>query len=199
MTGNALAGIIFYVFATLSLVFSLVVILARHPVYSVLALVATFICSAVLWLLLQAEFLALVLIFLYVGAVMTLFLFVVMMLNPGMMPANEGFSRLLPVAGLLMAALLGFMLMVFMPMYFDLGKTSFVFHDASYQNLTKIAELLFKHYLLSFEAAGVLLVVSIVAAIALAFHGRRAETLAQSRSKQIRVTQADRLRIVQGD
>ena len=94
--------VVFYVFATLTVAAAAMVVFSRNPMHSVLFLVLCFVSSAVLWLLLQAEFLALLLIFVYVGAVMTLFLFVVMMLNVDLAKLKQGFVRYLPYAALLM-------------------------------------------------------------------------------------------------
>src|SRR3990172_5095255 len=103
--------IVFYFFSAVLIFSALMVITARHPVRGVLFLVLAFFASAVLWMLLQAEFLALVLIFVYVGAVMTLFLFVVMMLNIDISPKNQAFVRYLPF-GLFMVALLLFIILI---------------------------------------------------------------------------------------
>lgn len=199
MISALLPKILFYLFACLTLVSAMFVILLRNPVHSVMSLVATFVCSAVLWLLLQAEFLALVLVFLYVGAVMTLFLFVVMMLNIDLAPLQERYSRLMPIAAVIMLVFLGFLLMVFSPMHFATGQESFVFQGPGYHNLSAIGKLLFTQYILPFEATGVLLLVAIVSAIALAFTGRRSNTLSQNISSQVKVSKMDRLRIVEGD
>lgn len=199
MIAALLPKILFYLFACLTLVFAILVILLRNPVHSVMSLVATFVCSAVLWLLLQAEFLALVLVFLYVGAVMTLFLFVVMMLNIDLAPMQERYSRLMPIAAVVMLVFLGFLLMVFSPMHFAAGQEPFVFQGPGYHNLSAIGKLLFTQYILPFEATGVLLLVAIVSAIALAFTGRRSNTLSQNISSQVKVSKMDRLRIVEGD
>ena len=199
MFAALLPKILFYVFACFTLVFAILVIVLRNPVHSVMSLVATFVCSAVLWLLLQAEFLALVLVFLYVGAVMTLFLFVVMMLNIDLAPMQERYSRLMPIAAVVMLVFLGFLLMVFSPMHFAAGQEPFVFQGPGYHNLSEIGKLLFTQYVLPFEATGVLLLVAIVSAIALAFTGRRSNTLSQNIASQVKVSKMDRLRIVEGD
>src|ERR1700730_16324292 len=102
--------VIFYIFSTILLFSGVMVLTSRHPVRGVLFLVLAFFASAGLWILLQAEFLALVLIFVYVGAVMTLFLFVVMMINIDIASLREGFVRYLPVGALVVVLLIGLML-----------------------------------------------------------------------------------------
>lgn len=94
---EAVYQIVFYLFAIALISSAIMVVFSRNPVYSILFLVLAFFCSAVLWLLIEAEFLSLILIFVYVGAVMTLFLFVVMMLNIDLAPLREGFVRYLPL------------------------------------------------------------------------------------------------------
>lgn len=191
-----LQTIVFYIFASLLLGNAAMVILSKNPVRAVLFLIATFFCASVLWMLLQAEFLALVLIFVYVGAVMTLLLFVVMMLNIDIAPLREGFVRTLPVALLAMGVLMGVMLYMFVPKHFELGALPLNQQAADYSNTAVLGQVLYTRYLLPFELAGVLLLVSIVAAISLAFHGRKSNTKAQVMAAQHAVRKKDRLHIV---
>src|SRR5688572_26614837 len=113
--------IIFYFFSAVLLLASLIVIVSRNPVQGVLFLVLAFFASAVLWMILQAEFLALALIFVYVGAVLTLFLFVVMMINIDLASIQSGFVRYLPAGVLVILMLLGLMLFVIGPKHFGLS------------------------------------------------------------------------------
>ncbi|HYF97478.1 MAG TPA: NADH-quinone oxidoreductase subunit J, partial [Coxiellaceae bacterium] len=137
-------------------------------------------------------FLALVLIFVYVGAVMTLFLFVVMMLNIDMASHRDGFVRSLLWGLIVMAVLVGLMLMALWPSNGMSGATVV----ESGNNIENLGLLLFSDYLYPFEVAGVILLVAIIAAISLAFYGRKPDTKTQSISKQHLVTKASRLRII---
>src|SRR5271163_4365119 len=101
--------IVFYIFATLAVASALVVVSVRNPVRSVLALVVTFFAMAGVWMILSAEFLSLILLLVYVGAVMTLFLFVVMMLNADTTGSREGFTRYLPFGILVVLLIVGLM------------------------------------------------------------------------------------------
>lgn len=191
--------IIFYFFALCTVAAASMVVFSRNPLHSVLYLVACFVSSAVLWMLLQAEFLALVLIFVYVGAVMTLFLFVVMMLQVDLVHLREGFVRYLPYALIIMLILLAMLVMVFMPANFPLSGLSILHHSSSYSNTLQLGEVLYTHYILSFELAGAILFAAIVAAISLSFVGRKPGTKAQKISKQLQANKANRLRLVKDD
>ena len=197
MIESFLPEILFYVFAVLTVCAALVVVFARNPVYAVLALVAAFVTSAVLWLLLQAEFLALVLVFLYVGAVMTLFLFVVMMLNIDQAPKQEGFIRYMPVGILMFFSLLGLFIYAFLPMNYSAANTTFHFSGIGSDNLKVIANLLFTKYVYAFEVTGALLLVAIISTISLVFNERRKSSKSQDIARQIDATKRDRLRVVQ--
>jgi len=188
--------ILFYVFATITVLAALAVISVRNPVYAALFLVLTFFSSAGIWVLLEAEFLAITLILVYVGAVMVLFLFVVMMLDVNVEPLNEGFTRYLPVGLLVALVMLGEMFLV-------LGAKRFGFdrfpapepHPQGYSNTKEVGELLYTQYLYPFEIAAVILLVAIIAAIALTMR-KRPETRYQDPSKQVQVKKEDRLKIV---
>ncbi len=186
--------ILFYFFAA-SVVFSaLRVITARNPLHSVMFLVLAFVSSSGIWLLLEAEFLAIALVLVYVGAVMVLFLFVVMMLDINIEKLRKDFLQWLP-AGTLLATL------IVVQMSFVLGdeKTSegmtAVKHAADYSNTKEIGRLLYTDYVYPFELAAVLLLVAMVAAIALTFRRRR-DSRRQDISWQVNVKRNDRVRII---
>src|SRR5262249_21723179 len=130
--------IIFYIFSAVLLFSGVMVITSRHPVRGVLFLVLSFFASSALWMMVQAEFLALVLIFVYVGAVMTLFLFVVMMLNIDLAPLRESFVRYLPLGVLVMTLLVALMLMVMGPQYFGLAHYKMTLNPANYSNVKQL-------------------------------------------------------------
>jgi len=186
-------AIVFYAFAGLLISAACGVILAKNPVRAVLSLVLCFFASSVLWMMLQAEFLALVLIFVYVGAVMTLFLFVVMMLNVDTVSHREGFARYLLLGLIVMVILIALMLFALWPERASLGLNA---PETSISNIQSLGVLLFTDYIYPFEVAGVILLVAIVASISLAFHGRKPDTKTQSISAQHRANKKDRLRII---
>jgi NADH-quinone oxidoreductase subunit J len=187
-------AIVFYMFAALIVFAALGVITSRNPVHAVLFLVLAFISSSGIWLLLEAEFLAITLVLVYVGAVMVLFLFVVMMLDINLVRLREGFWRWLPFG----AGLAG--LMVF-EMIWVLGATKTsggmvaIKHAADYSNTKVLGRLLYTEYVYPFEIAAVILLVAMVAAIALTMR-RRKDAKSQIVSEQVAVKKADRLRIV---
>ena len=187
---------VFYVFAGMLLLSAVMVIVAKNPVHGVLFLVLAFVCSSILWMLLEAEFLALVLIFVYVGAVMTLFLFVVMMLNVNFISTREGFVRYLPFAILVILLLLGLMTLAILPEHFSLASSADIIQQpANYSNVTEIGDVLYTQYVYPFEIAALILLVAIVAAISLAFRGRQ-NRLAQDINQQVSVKRDDRIKIV---
>lgn len=193
---EAVYQIIFYLFTIALLSSAVMVVFSRNPVRSVLFLVMAFFCSAVLWMLLQAEFLSLVLIFVYVGAVMTLFLFVVMMLNIDLVPLKEGFVRYLPFGLLVLVIMVGVMLFALNSGKQFSSVTMLVDHGPNYNNTAAIGNELFTHYLYEFEIAGLILLVAMVAAISLAFYGRKPGTKSQTVSKQLEASKATGLRVV---
>ncbi len=188
--------IIFYVFSVLLLGSALMVITQRNPVRAALFLVLTFFCSSVLWMMLQAEFLALALIFVYVGAVMTLLLFVVMMLNIDIATLKEGFTRWLPLGVIVLAVLAAVILYVIGPGRLNDASIAMPVLPDDYSNVKAMGILLFTQYMYPFELAAVILLVAIVAAISLAFFGRKKGTKAQVVSQQLKAKKADRLRVV---
>jgi NADH-quinone oxidoreductase subunit J len=186
----------FYFFAAILLFAGLRVITARNPVHAALFLVLAFFTASVIWMLLKAEFLAITLVLVYVGAVMVLFLFVVMMLDINLDRMREGFWSYLPLGatvGLLMVAEMALVLsgryfsLAAMPAPPDPGK--------AYSNTRELGRVLYTDYVYPFELAGVLLLVAIVAAIALTLR-RRKDTKGQQPGKQVAVKRADRVRMV---
>jgi NADH-quinone oxidoreductase subunit J len=186
--------IVFYVFAALIVFAGLRVITARNPVHAVLFLVLAFISSAGIWLLLEAEFLAITLVLVYVGAVMVLFLFVVMMLDINLVQLRQDLWRWLPF-GAVLAGLMAFeMIWVLGSSETSAGKTA-VKHAADYSNTKELGRLIYTDYVYPFEIAAVLLLVAMVAAIALTLR-RRKDAKSQVIAEQLAVKKADRLRIV---
>jgi NADH-quinone oxidoreductase subunit J len=189
--------ILFYIFSGILLFAALMVILVRNTVHAALFLVLAFFSSAAVWLLLEAEFLALVLVLVYVGAVMVLFLFVVMMLDVNVAPLREGFIRYLPVGVLVGVLILVEMALVVGPRHFGLQQFgSPPRSPADYSNTKELGSVLYTGYLYPFEIAGAILLVAIVAAIALTMR-RRAQTKYLNPSDQTSVRRDDRIRLVQ--
>lgn len=189
---------LFYVFALTAVFASLGVISSRNPVRAALFLVLAFVATAGIWLLLQAEFLGIVLILVYVGAVMVLFLFVIMMLDINLTPLKEGFARYLPIGIVVALVLLAEMALVLNPTFFGLDNfPSPAALSATDSNTKMLGQLLFTEYLFAFELAAVLLLLSIVAAIVLTLRRRhQREALYQDVSAQVRVQASDRLTMV---
>jgi NADH-quinone oxidoreductase subunit J len=187
-------AILFAVFSAATLVSALRVITARNPVHAVLYLVLSFFSAACLWLLLQAEFLAIALVLVYVGAVMVLFLFVVMMLDIQIDRLRTGFWRHLPLAAVIGVAIALQLWLVLANGYWQ-HATPPVAKGPLVANTQALGELTFTEYLLPLQLAGVILLVAMVAAIALT-HRRRADALRQRPGDQVRVRARDRLTLV---
>ncbi len=190
--------IAFYFFALVTVCAAASVILVKNPVIAALSLVLTFFSTAAIFLLAQAEFLGIALVLVYVGAVMVLFLFVVMMLDINATPLREGFARYLPVAALVAAIMLAEMLALIGVRRLE---QPFPTPDPSLEagsNIAWIGRELFTGYLLPFEVAAVILTVAIIAAVVLTLR-RRAGTKHQDPSRQSAVRAEDRLRIVKMD
>ena len=189
---------LFYVFALTAVFASLGVISSRNPVRAALFLVLAFVATAGVWLLLQAEFLGIVLILVYVGAVMVLFLFVIMMLDINLTPLKEGFARYLPIGIVVALVVLAEMAVVLNPTFFGLDNfPSPVVLSATDSNTKMLGQLLFTEYLFAFELAAVLLLLSIVAAIVLTLRRRhQSEALYQDVGAQVRVQASERLTMV---
>ncbi len=191
--------IVFYALAAVLLYAALSVITTRNPVYAALFLVLAFFTAAGIWLLLEAEFLAITLVLVYVGAVMVLFLFVVMMLDINLDKLREGFWKALPIAlpvGGLMAVE---MVMIVGVRNFGVDKVvAPPVHSADYSNTAELGRVLYTDYLLPFELASVVLLVAIIAAIALTLRDRKGSK-SMDPAKQVLVKKADRLRIIKMD
>ncbi len=188
---------VFYVFAAILVFAASRVITVRNPVFAAMFLVLTFFTCAGIWMLLEAEFLAITLVLVYVGAVMVLFLFVVMMLDINVEPMREGFVSYLPVGLLVGAIMLVEMVFLLTQRYFkNENYPAPERAGAEVSNTQELGRLLYSEYLFQFEIAAIILLVAIVAAIALTMR-RRPDTKYQTPSEQIGVTKSERLRVVQ--
>lgn len=188
--------IVFYAFAAILVAASVAVITVRNPVHAVLFLVLTFFTSAALWMLLEAEFLAITLVLVYVGAVMVLFLFVVMMLDINITVLREGFIRYLPVGIIVALVVMVEMTIAVGPKYFGLEHFAEpTRHMADYSNTKELGRILYTVYVYPFEIAAAILLVAIVAAIALTLR-RRPQTKYQNAGWQVATRRNDRVRIV---
>ena len=187
-------AVVFYVFGAVLLGAALAVITARNPVHAALFLVLAFFTASAIWLLLRAEFLAITLVLVYVGAVMVLFLFVVMMLDINLERLREGFWQYLPL-GALVGVLMAFeMGAVLYGRWFGLV-TPPKMQPANYSNTKELGRLLYTDYVLAFEIAAVVLLVAIVAAISLTLR-RRKDSRSQDPSQQVRARREERVRLV---
>lgn len=190
--------IIFYVLFAITFFSSLGVITARNPVYSVLYLVLTFFTVAMVWVMLEAEFLGIVLVLVYVGAVMVLFIFVVMMLDINLVPLREGFTRYLPVGLFVAMVMIAEMIVVVGPGNFGSDKYQALKHTAEYSNTEELGSVLYTVYVYPFEIASVILLVAIVAAISLTLR-KRPENKTIDPAEQIKVKRQERIRMVKMD
>jgi NADH-quinone oxidoreductase subunit J len=184
---------VFYALAAILLFAGLRVITTRNPVQAALFLVLAFFTAAGIWLLLEAEFLAIVLVLVYVGAVMVLFLFVVMMLDINLDKLREGFWDYAPLAGFVGVLMALEMVMVLGSKHF--GYSAPEKHGADYSNTAELGRLLYTDYVYPFEIASVVLLVAIVAAIALTLR-RREGIKHNDPGKQVQVKRADRIRMI---
>ena len=187
---------IFYFFSAILLVSGARVVTARNPVHAALFLVLAFFTAAGLWLMLEAEFLAITLVLVYVGAVMVLFLFVVMMLDIKFAPLREGFARYLPVGivvGIVMA--LEMIALIGLARFGETLPATDPAAAAGMSNTEWLGRALFTEYLYPFELAAVILTVAIVAAIAITLR-RRINVKAQDPARQVMVRREDRIRLV---
>ncbi len=187
--------LLFYIFSTITVLAALRVITARNPVHAALFLVLAFFNVAALWMLLQAEFLSLTLIMVYVGAVMVLFLFVVMMLDINIERMRAGFWRNLPVGGLVGLLMVGEMAVVLSGRYFGVANLPPQNLPANYSNTKELARVLYTDYAYPVELASVILLVAIIAAVMLTLR-RRKDNKAMHASDQIAVKAKDRMRLV---
>ena len=187
---------VFFLFATITVLAALRVITSRNPVHAALYLVLTFFSAAGIWMLLQAEFLAIVLVMVYVGAVMVLFLFVVMMLDINLDRIREGFWSYLPLGAAIGLLMVAEMLMVLGGSYFGLDSMPEPpAAAAGYSNTRELGRLLYTEYVYPFELASLVLLVAMVAAVALTLRHRKG-TKSVNPSQQIAVKRNDRVRMV---
>lgn len=187
--------LVFYMFAAITVLAALRVITARNPVHAALFLVLAFCSSAGIWILLEAEFLAITLVLVYVGAVMVLFLFVVMMLDINLEQLRAGFWRWFPFGAALAVIMVFQMIWVLGSRQTAETGAQVIRHAANYSNTKELGRLIYTDYVYPFELAAVLLLVAIVAAIALTLR-RRKDAKSQQPNKQVLVKKADRLRII---
>lgn len=188
--------IIFYIFSAAAIFSAVMVVLSSNPVRSVLFLVGTFFSMAGVWMILHAEFLALVLVLVYVGAVMTLFLFVVMMLNLNQVSFKESFVKYVPIGLFIVLLVTGLMIMVVGSKTSGvLQMPSPVLKSADYSNTADLGMVLYTEYAFPFEVSGILLLAAIIAAISLT-HRPAKRRKSQIPSEQIAVRRADRIRLI---
>ena len=195
-----MVNLLFYVFGAILVLTAIGVITARNPVHCALFLVAAFLNSAVIWLLLEAEFLALTLVVVYVGAVMVLWLFVVMMLDIDVTRLRQGFTRYAPLGALIALIVVAQIGMVVYVRKLGLDDTAAAAaaRPADYSNTHELGHLLYTQYLYPFEIAAVILLVAIVAAITLTMRDRPGQKV-QDIGAQVAVRAKDRVRIVKMD
>lgn len=192
-------SVLFYLFAGVLLLAAMGVVFFRNPVHSIMCLVLAFFQSAVLWLLIEAEFLAIVLVLVYVGAVMVLFLFVVMMLEVNIEIVRKGLVRYAPLAvviAVIMAAEL--IQVIWLRSQAPELAGGFVPYPEGYNNTKALGSVLYTEHVYVFEIAAVVLLLAIVAAITLTMR-KRPGLKVQNISKQVAVQAKDRIRIVQMD
>ena len=185
----------FYVFAATMLFAALCVITAKNPVHAALFLALTFFSASGLWFLLQAEFLAIILIMVYVGAVMVLFLFVVMMLDIDINRLRHRFWSYLPLGALIGLLMVVEMAMVLGGKYFGIEAMPGQNYPAGYSNIKELGRLLYTEYVYPFELASIILLVGIIAAVLLTLR-RRKDTKYQNPSKQIAIKREESVRLV---
>lgn len=188
--------LLFYIFSAILVIAALRVITARNPVHAALFLVLSFFTAAGIWMLLHAEFLAILLVLVYVGAVMVLFLFVVMMLDLDLDHMRKGFKQFMPVASLVGAVIVAEMSIVLIRGFIGTAQPVQALSPEVAANNTKaLGTLLYTEYLFSFEVAGVILLVAIIASVALTLR-RRKDTKTQDIAEQIRTRKEDCVRMV---
>lgn len=184
--------LIFYVFSVTLVAAGINMVTVRNPVYAALSLILCFFTSAALWLLLEAEFLGLVLVLVYVGAVMVLFLFVIMMLDLNLVPLREGFAKYAPVGFGVAAIIAVEMILVLQSEPFQIATP---LNPPPANNTEALGLILYTDYVYPFEIAAVILLVAIIAAITLTLR-RRPDSRKQDISQQVQVKREDRVRLV---
>ncbi|PSB91855.1 NADH-quinone oxidoreductase subunit J [Candidatus Pandoraea novymonadis] len=190
-----LTTILFYVFALILVIASFKVVSSSNPVQSALFLVLAFFNAAAIWMLLQAEFLAIMLVLVYVGAVMVLFLFVVMMIDTKLNELRSGFRRFLPLGSLLGVIMIVEAGFVLMQGYGRTRKSIEVVSSTEISNAKVLGIALYSEYIYAFEVAGLLLLLAIVAAIALTIRTRKDHKKTEP-SNQVRVKATERVHLV---
>lgn len=194
-----LHSILFYVFSTIMFGAALGVILSRNPVHAVMFLVFTFFNAAILWLLAEAEFLAIVLVLVYVGAVMVLFLFVVMMLEVNIEAAKRGLTRYAPLGiGLALIMAIELINVIWLRGQGENSSLGFAATPEGYNNTKALGSVLYTEHVYAFEIAAVILLLAIIAAITLTMR-KRPGLKVQDISKQVAVRAKDRVRVVKMD
>ena len=192
-------AILFYIFSAVLIGAAIGVVFSRNPVHAVMFLVLTFFQSAMLWLLAEAEFLAIVLVLVYVGAVMVLFLFVVMMLDINVEAIHRGLTRFAPF-GIAIALLMAVELiqLIWLRSRIDIGSGAFTAYPEGYSNTKALGSVLYTEHVYAFEIAAVILLLAIVAAITLTMR-KRPGLKVQNISAQVAVQAKDRIRVVKMD
>jgi NADH-quinone oxidoreductase subunit J len=191
-----LHSILFYTFATIMFGAALGVVFSRNPVHAVMFLVFTFFNAAILWLLAEAEFLAIVLVLVYVGAVMVLFLFVVMMLEVDIEAAKRGLTRYAPLGiGLALVMAIELINVIWLRSSVSPDVSGFAATPEGYNNTKALGSVLYTEHVYAFEIAAVILLLAIIAAITLTMR-KRPGIKVQNISKQVAVRAKDRLRVV---
>ena len=190
-----IAVIAFYLFAAMTIASAVLVIFARNPVHSVLWLIVAFFNAAGLMLLVGAEFIALLLVIVYVGAVAVLFLFVVMMLNIDFASLRSGFTKNLPFGIIVALVLLGEIVVAVSAWKAGPGISGAAPPPTSAPNIVAMGELLYTRYLFPFELAGLVLLVAMVGAIVLT-HRSRGDVRGQKVSKQIRRVPGEAVKLI---
>jgi NADH-quinone oxidoreductase subunit J len=190
-----LVEILFYAFATVLVASALGVIVSRNPVHSALSLVLCFVTSAAIWLLIEAEFLAIVLILVYVGAVMVLFLFVVMMLDINIEEVRARVTRYALFGGIVAGVVVFEIVSVVWAKSLGVDSGGPVPVPADHSNTAELGKVLYTDYVYPFELAAMLLLLAIVAAISLTMR-KRPGLKQQNIAKQVAVRREDRVRVV---
>jgi NADH-quinone oxidoreductase subunit J len=192
-------SILFYVFAAIMFMAATGVVFSRNPVHSVMWLVLTFFNAAILWLMAEAEFLAIVLVLVYVGAVMVLFLFVVMMLDVNVEAAKRGVTRYAPLGvGIALLMVVELIQVIWLRSQINEASSGFVATPEGYNNTKALGSVLYTEHVYAFEIAAVILLLAIVAAITLTMR-KRPGLKVQDIAAQVAVRSKDRVRIVKMD
>jgi NADH-quinone oxidoreductase subunit J len=194
-----LEKLIFYALSAVIIVAATMVVTRRNPVHSALFLILSFVACSGVWLLAEAEFLAIVLILVYVGAVMVLFLFVLMMLDIDIAVLRAGFIKMLPLGVIMAIAMAAELILIVGPDNFGLQKYAApARHAADYSNTEELGGVLYTVYMYPFEIAAVILLVAIIAAIGLTMR-KRPETKYLDPATQVVVKRDQRVHLVSMD